>query len=75
MTKYSKEEKIAAIKAVEAGKSIVEVSRQSGIDDSVLELAVRSFREHGEEGLSSHAYNWTAEQKKEVLKYQLYYLE
>jgi transposase len=69
MTKYSKEEKIAAIKAVEAGESIAEVARQFGIDNSVLKLAVRSYREHGEKGLSCHTYSWTAGQKKEVLAY------
>jgi transposase-like protein len=69
MTKYSKEEKLAAIKAVEAGESIAEVARQYQINDSVLEWEVRSYHEHGEKGLGSHAYNWPAEQKCEVLKY------
>ena len=69
MTKYSKEEKLAAIKAVEAGESIAEVARQFQISDSVLKWVVRNYCEHGEKGLSSRAYNWTAEQKKEVLKY------
>ena len=69
MTKYSKEEKIAAIKAVEAGESIAQVSRQSQINYSLLKWIVRSYREHGEKGLSSHAYNWRGEQKYEVLKY------
>jgi len=62
MTKYSKEEKLAAIKAVEAGESIAQVSRQSQINYSLLKWIVRSYREHGEKGLSSHAYNWTGEQ-------------
>ena len=70
MTKYKKEEKIAAIKAVEAGESIAEIARQYRINGSVLKLAVRSYREHGEKGLSSHAYGWTAKQKYEVLKYK-----
>jgi transposase-like protein len=69
MTKYRKEEKIAAIKAIEAGYSIADVARQFQINDSILELAVRSYREHGEGGLSSHAYNWSAKQKYEVLNY------
>lgn len=69
MTKYSKEEKIAAIKAIEAGESIGEVARQHQISKTVLEWIVRSYREHGEKGLHSHAYNWKAEQKCEVLNY------
>jgi transposase len=69
MTKHSKEEKIAAIKAVEAGESIAEVARQQQINESVLKWAVRSYHEHGEAGLSSHAYGRTAKQKYEVLKY------
>ena len=69
MTKYSKEEKIAAIKAVEAGESIARVAKQYQINDSVLEWGVRSYREHGEKGLSSHTYGWTGEQKYEALKY------
>lgn len=69
MAKYSKEEKIAAIKAIEAGESIAEIARQSGINDSILEIAVRNYREHGEEGFSSHAYGWSAKQKKEILQY------
>jgi transposase len=32
-------------------------------------MSVRSYHEHGEKGLSSHAYNWTVKQKCEVLKY------
>jgi transposase len=69
MTKYKKEEKLAAIKAVEAGGSIAEIARQYRINGSVLKMAVRSYREHGEKGLSSHAYHWTANQKYDILKY------
>lgn len=69
MTKYSKEEKIAAIKAVEAGESITEVARRSGISKTVMKWAVRNYREHGEKGLSSNTYGWTAKQKMEALNY------
>ena len=79
MTKYSKEEKIAAIKAVEAGESIAEVARQQQINKTVLKQVVRRYREQGEEGLSSRNYGWTAEQRYHVLKYmhenQFSYLE
>jgi transposase len=69
MTKYSKEEKIAAIKAVEAGESLAQVTKRYQINESVMKWIVRSYFEHGEKGLSTHAYSWTAEQKNEVLKY------
>ena len=69
MTKYSVEERIAAIQAVEVGESIASVAKQYQIGRKVLERSVRLWEEHGEEGLSSHAYNWTAEQKYKVLEY------
>jgi transposase-like protein len=47
MTKYSKEEKLAAIKAVEAGESIIQVARKLQINISVLKWIVRSYHEHG----------------------------
>jgi transposase-like protein len=69
MTKYSKEEKVAAIKAVEAGASIAEAARQYQISRSELGRVVKSYNEHGEKGLSSHTYGWTAAQKISVLEY------
>jgi transposase len=69
MTKYGKGEKIAAINAVEAGESITVVARQYQISESVLKWNVRRYNEQGEQGLSSHAYGWSVEQKYEVLKY------
>jgi transposase len=69
MTKYSKEEKLAAIRAVEAGESISEVTKQYQISRTVLEVNMRRYQEHGEKGLRSHSYSWTAEQKNEALKY------
>ena len=70
MTKYSKEEKIAAIRTVEAGESIAETAKQFRINESVLKWNVRMYQIHGEKGLSSHTYDWSAEQKYEVLKYK-----
>jgi transposase len=69
MSKYSKEEKIAAIKAVEAGESISTIARQRNMSKAELQGIVRSYHEHGEGGLSSHAYGWTAILKYEALKY------
>lgn len=69
MTKYSKEEKIAAINAVEAGGSIAEIARQFQMSWTVLQVSLRNYHERGEKGLNNHAYGWTANQKYEVLKY------
>jgi len=69
MTKYNKEQKIAAIEAVKAGESITQVAKQYQICYKVLQWNVRCYAERGENGLKCHTYNWTAEQKNEVLKY------
>ncbi len=70
MTRYSNEQMMSAIKAVEAGGSISQVARQNQMSKSVLEWTVKCYSEHGERGLHSHTYNWSAEQKYEVLKYK-----
>jgi transposase len=69
MSKNSKAERLAAIQAVEKGESIKDVGRRYHINDDVLSLCLRLYKEHGAEGLHSHAYNWTAEQKYQVLDY------
>ena len=70
MTKFSKEEKIKAITAIKAGESIASVARQFGMSQEVLSRSLRLLEEHGQNGLKSHTYNWTAEQKYEVLKFK-----
>lgn len=69
MTKYSEKERIRAIRAVESGESIASVAKQYLMSETVLKVNVRLYLEHGEEGLSSHTYNWTAEQKYQVVRY------
>lgn len=69
MSKISKEEKIKAIKEIEGGESVIRIGRKLRIDKTELNWIIRCYRERGESGLSSHAYNWTAEQKNEVLEY------
>jgi len=69
MTKYNKEKLIEAIKEVKAGNSISNVAKQNQICYKVLQWNLRCYEERGEQGLSTHTYNWTAEQKYEVLKY------
>jgi transposase len=69
MSKIRKEEKIKAIEEIEAGESIIRTGRKLRIGKTEMKWIVRCYREHGEEGLSSHTYSRTAEQKNEVLKY------
>lgn len=69
MSKFSREEKIKAIAAVKAGESIASVARRFGMSKGVLSRSLRLLEIHGKTGLKSHAYNWTAEQKYQVLKF------
>lgn len=69
MTKYTQEEKKAAAQAVQAGESIARVAKRFGMSTKVVSRNLRMLEEHGKNGLRSHVYNWTAEQKYEVLKY------
>jgi transposase len=69
MTKYSKEKRLEAVQAVEAGESIAGVSRRYQMSRQVISRGLRLYQEYGEAGLISHTYNWTAEQKYKVLEY------
>ena len=69
MTKYSLEERIAAVNAVDAGASIAGIARQSGIDKRVLSRDIKMVEVHGEEGLRRQTRNWTAEEKYSILEY------
>jgi transposase len=69
MTKYSTAELIAAILEVERGGSIKEVSKSYQMSARRLSQCLRLYRQYGAEGLRSHTYNWTAEQKYQVLAY------
>jgi transposase len=69
MTKYSQEEKIAAIKAVEAGESIAGTARRFRMSSNVISRSIKMVAAYGEKGLQSKTYNWTAKQKYVALKY------
>ncbi len=69
MTKFSLEEKVAAVKAVQAGESIARVARQFGMSERVVSRIVQMVEAHGESGLGKRAYHLTAEQKYQVLMY------
>jgi transposase len=79
MTKYNTEEKLSAIREVEGGESITQVAKRHQISRAELQIWIRSYQQNGENGLKTHTYSWTSNQKYEVLKYmednQLSFLE
>ena len=60
---------MSAAQAVQAGESVASVARQFGMSERAVRLWYRLLEEHGESGIRSRSYNWTAEQKYQVLKY------
>jgi transposase len=69
MKKYTKEEKLAAVLAVEAGEGIKSVAKRLQINREVLRHDVGMYREHGVEGLSGKWKHWTASEKIVVLEH------
>ena len=69
MTKYTIEEKLEAIMAVEAGEGIKRVARRLQINREGLRHNVGMYREHGMEGLLGKRKRWTTAEKLKVLEY------
>jgi transposase len=69
MTKFTVKERLEAIKAVEGGESITCVAKRCQMSREVLSRSIGLYREHGQAGLTSRSYNWTADQKYQVLSY------
>jgi transposase len=69
MTKYKVTERMEAAQAVEAGECVASVARRFQMSAGVVSRSLMLYQEHGQEGLQSHTYNWTAEQKYRVLEY------
>ncbi len=69
MTKLSKAERLAAVKAVKAGESIADVAMRYQKSRDVIEYYFRLFEEHGEGGLQSKNYNLGSAQKYQILQY------
>jgi transposase len=69
MTKYNVTDRIAAAQAVEAGECIASVARRYQMSAGVVSRSLMLYQGHGQEGLQSHTYNWTAAEKYQVLKY------
>ena len=69
MTKLSKEERLAIGRAEEEGESVASIAAEYQMDKAGIGYVSRLYHEHGPEGMANHAYNWTTEQKYQVLKY------
>jgi len=69
MKKYSKEERLAAVMAVEKGESITSVAKRLGISETVIHRSIRQYQLYGEDGLCFQRRRWTAEEKYRVLEY------
>ncbi|MBE0655373.1 MAG: helix-turn-helix domain-containing protein [Bacteroidales bacterium] len=69
MSKFSVANRLAAVQAVEAGECIASVARRYQMSPRVVSRSFRLYQNHGQAGLRSHAYDWTAEQKYQVLEY------
>ena len=69
MTKFTETERLAAVIAVERGESIAVVAKRCQMSEGVISRSIGLYREHGQAGLTSRSYNWTADQKYQVLSY------
>lgn len=69
MTKYTISERLAAVRAVEEGESITDVAKRFQMSEEIISRSARLFRKYGQAGLTSRSYNWTADQKYQVLRY------
>ena len=70
MSKISKEARLAAAQAVEAGESIGSVAKRYHIDRRDMSYLARLYHAHGRERLIGPTDHWSAEQKYEVLQYK-----
>ena len=70
MTKHSIEKRIEAVQVVTTeGESIANVAKRYGISKTVVRRDLKILNQEGKEIKKSLTYNWTAEQKYQVLKY------
>jgi transposase len=69
MTKLSKETRIYIVQEVERGESVDSIAKKYQMDRGGIRYISKLYREHGPDNTITYAYNWTAEQKVNVLKY------
>lgn len=69
MTKFTRSDRIAAVLAFEAGDSLAGIGRKFGMSSDVVRRSVRLYQEHGIAAFGKHKYNWSVEEKLQVLNY------
>lgn len=69
MSKFSEAEELAAIQEIEDGESIRSVAKKKGMDKTGLLYKYNMYKEHGQIRPRGYRYNWTAEEKYQILEY------
>jgi len=69
MTKIRKEERLEAVKAIEAGKSITKVAEGYQISRTAMRYYYDLYRWHGPTGLTCDRRKWSKEEKSQALEY------
>lgn len=69
MTKFTKEERLAAVLEVESGESIASIGKRHQMSAQVISRSLELYRLYGETGLSSRGRKWSTEDKIRILGY------
>jgi transposase-like protein len=69
MSKFSYEEKVRAAQLVEAGETMANAYRQTGISQQVIRNAFEHIQRYGPESLKQHRYDWSGEEKHTILQH------
>jgi transposase len=69
MSKFTKEERLAAVMEVAAGEGLGSVGRRHKMSPQVISRSLGLYQQHGEKGLSSRGKKWSTEDKILILKY------
>ena len=67
MTKFTKEERLAAVLEVESGESYACVARRHQMSPQVIHRSLGLYRLHGEAGLSRRGRKWKIEDRIQIL--------
>ena len=69
MTKISEEERLEAVRAIEAGRSVTRVAEQYQISRTAMRYYYNLYQKHGPEGLFRRIGKWSEEQKCQILEH------
>jgi transposase len=69
MTKFTTEERLAAVLEVEAGETLASVGKRHQMSPQVISRSLGLYRLYGETGLSSRGRKWSTEDRLRILKY------